>query len=159
MAATFKFYQNAEALQRNSKKFSGGPLNGSGPSPKPLIANYLLTKERKTLFVAGPPDLIDEEETFTKLTKGDPEIQKLLARQDAALNGAAGGLLWAVSATEGKRLVQIKLNAPPIWDGMAGAGGWRAHSFDDRRKSHCAQVTMFVKIICENPLSAGNECF
>ena len=39
MVATFKFYQNAKALQRNSKKISGRPLDRSGPSLKPLIEN------------------------------------------------------------------------------------------------------------------------
>jgi hypothetical protein len=87
----------------------------------------------ETLFVAGPPDLIDEEETFAKLTEGDPEVQKLLARQDAALNGAAGGILWAVSATDGTKLAEIKLDALPTWDGVIGTSGMLVLSTTDGR--------------------------
>jgi hypothetical protein len=37
----------------------------------------------------------------------------------AAYNGALGGLLLAVSATDGRKLAEYKLNAAPAWDGIA----------------------------------------
>ena len=71
-----------------------------------------------TLFVAGPPELTKTEgvgQRALKLT--DPEEAL------AAWEGKRGGLLWAVSAADGKQLAQYKLDVPPIFDGMAAAGG------------------------------------
>ena len=36
--------------------------------------------------------------------------------------GKKGGLLWAVS-TDGKKLAEHALGAPPVFDGMAAAAG------------------------------------
>ena len=48
-----------------------------------------------TLFVAGPPDAI----------------------------AAEGGLLWAISLADGKKLVEVRLDAAPVFDGLAAADG------------------------------------
>jgi hypothetical protein len=74
-----------------------------------------------TLFVAGPPDLCDEVHTWKTFVR--PETQKLLARQAAALKGAEGALLVAVSAADGKKLAERKLDSPPVFDGLVAAGG------------------------------------
>jgi outer membrane protein assembly factor BamB len=73
-----------------------------------------------TLFLAGPPDLVDEEQALKEF--GQEATQKQLARQAAALEGAEGMLLWAVSAADGKKLAELKLRSVPVFDGMAGAG-------------------------------------
>ncbi|HIN94622.1 MAG TPA: LamG domain-containing protein, partial [Planctomycetes bacterium] len=78
----------------------------------------------KTLFVAGPPDLIDEEDTFERLVKRDPQVQAVLAEQDKVLNGSKGALLRAVSAEDGQSLGEFSLPSLPVWDGMAIAGGY-----------------------------------
>ena len=57
----------------------------------------------KTLFVAGPPDVIDP---------ADPM---------AAFEGRKGGVLRAYSTTYGKKLSELKLNAPPVFDGLIAA--------------------------------------
>ena len=57
----------------------------------------------KTLLLAGPPD------------GGD------LKQLPAALEGRKGGLLWTVSSSNGKRLAELKLDSPPVFDGMAAA--------------------------------------
>jgi outer membrane protein assembly factor BamB len=44
-------------------------------------------------------------------------------QQEAALDGRDGALLWAVSAADGGKLAEYKLDAPPVFDGMAAAGG------------------------------------
>jgi len=75
----------------------------------------------KTLFVAGPPDVVDEEEAFRRI--GDAEMEAKLAEQDAVLHGARGSLLLAVSATDGKTLAEQPLDALPVFDSMAAAGG------------------------------------
>jgi len=41
----------------------------------------------------------------------------------ASYAGRKGGLLWAVSTSDGSRLAEYKLRSPPVWDGMAAAGG------------------------------------
>jgi len=41
----------------------------------------------------------------------------------ATFEGRAGGLMRTVSATDGKALAQRKLASPPVWDGLAAAGG------------------------------------
>ena len=74
-----------------------------------------------TLFIAGPPDMVDEEQVLQSLN--DPKTRSALAEQAAALDGRKGALLWAVSAADGKKLAACKLESPPVWDGMAAAGG------------------------------------
>ena len=48
-----------------------------------------------TLLVAGPPD------------EPDPK----------------GGLLWAISLADGKKLAEVRLDAPPVFDALAAANG------------------------------------
>ena len=73
------------------------------------------------LFLAGPPDVVDEEEVFAHGFAS--EVQPRLEEQVAALEGARGGLLWAVSAADGRRLAEYRLESLPTWDGMAAAAG------------------------------------
>jgi outer membrane protein assembly factor BamB len=56
------------------------------------------------LFIAGEPMKFD-----------DPSYKNYIA----AYNGELGGRLLAVSATDGKKLAEYKLNASPVWDGIA----------------------------------------
>jgi len=41
----------------------------------------------------------------------------------ATFEGRGGGLLWTLSTKEATRLAEHKLDSPPVWDGMAAAGG------------------------------------
>jgi len=88
----------------------------------PLLARAMALAGR-TLLVAGPPDIIDEESAFQALGQRDQKTVKELAEQDAALSGARGAVLRLVAAETGKTIREIKLDAPPVWDGMAVAGG------------------------------------
>jgi hypothetical protein len=75
----------------------------------------------KTLFIAGPPDIIDEEYVFT-----NPEasgVQAKLHEQTAALEGQKGASLRVVSAQDGRKITEYKLDTVPVWDGMAAADG------------------------------------
>ena len=74
-----------------------------------------------TLFVAGPPDVEDEEQSAKSLN--DPETQKKLAEQSAALKGERGALLVAVSPADGKKLAAFRLDSMPVFDGMIAANG------------------------------------
>ena len=77
----------------------------------------------KTIFLSGPPDVVDEEYAFERLTQKDKSILPLLAKQDAALEGKGGGRLFAVSTETGGQNAEIDLESPPVWDGMAVAQG------------------------------------
>ena len=88
----------------------------------PLLARAMVLTDR-TLFVAGPPDLVDEEESFRRLTLGDAGVWQELSEQDQALAGSRGGRLWAVSATDGEKQAAYELPFLPVWDGMIAAHG------------------------------------
>ena len=59
----------------------------------------------KHLFVAGAPDVVDEKDPM------------------AAFEGRKGAVLRAYSAADGKMLTELKLGAPPVFDGVIAAGG------------------------------------
>ena len=86
----------------------------------PLQARAMVLANQ-TLFVAGPPDVADEEKAFYRLDQAG--VQEQLARQSAALEGKEGALLWAVDTSNGEKLATFKLDSPPVWDGMAAARG------------------------------------
>ena len=59
----------------------------------------------RRLLVAGTPDRIDPEDPL------------------ATFEGKGGGLLWVMSGADGKKLSELSLGSPPVWDGMALANG------------------------------------
>ncbi len=74
-----------------------------------------------TLFVAGPPDTIDEEQVYANY----PAVaggKELLAQREA-IEGRGGGILLAVRAADGQTLAERELDAPPAWDALIAAGG------------------------------------
>lgn len=75
------------------------------------------------LFIAGPPDLIDEEATFRQLSQKDQAVDQLLATQDAAIQGKQGGQLVTVNSETGEILHTLPLQGLPSWDGLAAARG------------------------------------
>ena len=86
----------------------------------PMIVRGMVLAN-KTLFIAGPPDLVDEEKAARDLT--NPEVQAALRAQDDALAGRKGALLWGVSATDGRKLSELRLDSPPTFDGMIASQG------------------------------------
>jgi hypothetical protein len=88
----------------------------------PLLAQAMI-KADETLFVAGPPDRMDEEATLQKLIQRNPAVEQQLADQTSALAGGQGGILRAVSAADGSTLSEIHFEGLPVWDGMAAANG------------------------------------
>lgn len=88
----------------------------------PLIAQGIAIAD-KTLFVMGPPDVLDEEVAFERLRAGDPRIQETLAHQDASFSGERGAKLMAFNVQDGKTLSELTLDALPVWDGLAVANG------------------------------------
>jgi hypothetical protein len=58
-----------------------------------------------TLFVAGPPDEVDPAQPY------------------ATFDGQSTASLWAIATKDGRKLAETPLPSPPVWDGMAAAGG------------------------------------
>ncbi|MEA1950592.1 MAG: PQQ-binding-like beta-propeller repeat protein, partial [Planctomycetota bacterium] len=86
----------------------------------PLHARAMVLAD-KILFVAGPADMIDEDEAINNIA--DPELQEKLRQQIEALRGKRGAELLAISADDGKILARRSLDSPPTWDSMAAADG------------------------------------
>jgi len=77
----------------------------------------------KTVLVAGPPDKLDEEYAFERMTQKDPEIFKQLAEQDASLDGKRGGKMLGISSDTGETTHEFNIDSPPVWDGLVVARG------------------------------------
>jgi len=81
------------------------PEHASRWSIKVPLRAVAMVVAGQTLLVAGPPDAVDADDPW------------------AALDGRKGGLLRAISAADGRMLGELELDAPPVYDGMAAAGG------------------------------------
>ena len=62
-----------------------------------------MVKAGDILFVAGPPDVLDPNDPY------------------AAFEARKGAQIVAVSAEDGKKLAEYKLESPPVFDGMITA--------------------------------------
>ncbi len=96
--------------------------------PVPLLVRAMVlagasesSGEPTALFIAGPPALAEETKVYKLLPT--PDAEKALAQQEAALAGKKGGLLLAVAPADGRILSKVELRSPPVWDGLAAAGG------------------------------------
>ena len=69
----------------------------------------------RTLYVAGPPDVVDPADPME------------------AFDGRKGGVLRAYSSTHGELLSEIRLKAPPVFDGMIAAADRLYLSLTDGR--------------------------
>ncbi len=69
----------------------------------PVRASAMLAAQ-STLFVAGTPDVVPADDPW------------------AAIEGRKGGVMWVVATDTGKKLAEYKLDAPPVWNGLATAG-------------------------------------
>jgi outer membrane protein assembly factor BamB len=97
---------NEPTLPEAAARRERGSMSRSGP-PKwsvnvPVRARAMVLAE-SVLFLAGPPDVIDPDDPY------------------GAFEGRKGGLLWAVSATDGQRTAEYQLDAPPVFDGLIAA--------------------------------------
>jgi outer membrane protein assembly factor BamB len=86
----------------------------------PLLVRAMVLAN-KTLFIAGPPVVVDEQKVWGYLPESP--IRAQLDEQSAALEGQKGALLWVVSASNGEKLAEYNLESVPVWDGMVAANG------------------------------------
>jgi len=80
-----------------------------------------MTKAAGTLFIAGPPDVDDQEYSFDHF--GDRRVQARLRQQSLCFAGKMGGLMRVVTPATGDTLAEYRLSVPPVWDGMIAANG------------------------------------
>ncbi|UCE46610.1 MAG: PQQ-like beta-propeller repeat protein, partial [Phycisphaerales bacterium] len=83
------------------------------------VNSMVLTEN--ALFVAGPPDVVDEEQSVKTLLETD--THKKLAEQSAAFEGKRGAVLVAVSRDDGKELASYRLDFVPRFDGLIATNG------------------------------------
>ena len=122
---------------KNALAFTGKvAAGGKGGGPKkpdtyvqhkwakdvPVYARAMLLADRK-LIIAGPRDVINEHETFERISGRDKTVENELAKQDDILQGKEGALLLIIDADGGDVLQQIELPTLPIWDSLATAKG------------------------------------
>ena len=99
--------QDCLKTERNGKK-SLEMAEGTWSRHIPLTGKAMVLAG-EVVFVAGTPACFPPDHPVEKY--------------EAAYEGKLGGLLWAVSAADGNKLAEHKLDAPPAWDGLAAAGG------------------------------------
>ncbi|MHC4116078.1 MAG: outer membrane protein assembly factor BamB family protein [Planctomycetota bacterium] len=96
-------------LDSVSRGFGADKGIGYTRAEMPVWTNWLdvriraMVKAGDTLFVAGAPDVLDEDDPY------------------AAFEGRKGARLVAVSPEDGKELSQIELQSPPVFDGLIAA--------------------------------------
>jgi len=88
---------------------------------RPPFEAHALVLAGETLVAAGPPKLLDQTQAFLHLD--DPKTQAALEAHAAALAGKKGAMLWVLSARDGSKQTERPLESPPVFDGMAAAGG------------------------------------
>ena len=86
---------------------------------QPALVARAMTIAGDTLFIAGPPDLVDERQAYHH--PDDPGVQAKLERQAEAYEGRAGGQLWVLTKAAGNVINRYTLNTVPVFDGMAAA--------------------------------------
>ncbi len=94
-------------------------LAWSDGEPDLLVRAMVLAGDR--LVVAGPRDMLDEEAAVAR--RFEKDVQKAIAAQMAALQGKDGARVRIVSTEDGATQGEVVLDALPVWDGMAAAGG------------------------------------
>ena len=114
---------DAKAKRRGKTQASAGRIQHLWELAKPeLLANAMVLAGRN-LFLAGPPDVADEEKTFDFVFGANDDINRQMRLQEDAWQGKEGALLWVVSADTGQKLSEYKIGGIPVWDGMIAANG------------------------------------
>jgi hypothetical protein len=84
-----------------------------------VVRAMVLTDD--VLFLAGTPAYISETDAIARYESD--EVKQQIEQHDASLKGEKGGVLWAVSTEDGRRLAEYGLDVAPVFDGMIAAGG------------------------------------
>jgi hypothetical protein len=87
----------------------------------PPLLVHAMVLANNTLFIAGPPYIVNENDIFGKFHTY--QTQAKIKWQVDALHGMEGSILQAVSASDGKKLAEYRLKSLPIFDGLIAAKG------------------------------------
>ena len=90
-------------------------------STKIPLAVRAMVKTGDVLYLAGPPDVLNEDIVFQEVHLASAE--PVVAKQDAAYKGKLGSILYAVDAGSGERLASMALEEVPQFDGLIAANG------------------------------------
>ena len=85
---------------------AGVPFDWTAPLP---LRPRAMVRAGEHLLIGGMPDTFDPKRPSESAS--------------AAFEGQEGGLLHVMSSKDGKILGRVQLESPPVWDGMAAAGG------------------------------------
>ena len=118
----------AGGRRRRSPGPVANPRNFKWSMEVPILVRGMVLAD-KILFIAGPRDVMDETARGVRRTQAP-------LKQEEALSGKSGGVLWAVSAEDGRKLHEVVLDAPPVFDGLAAANG-RLYLTAVDGKVHC----------------------
>lgn len=118
VVAQGKFGQALRFTGRASATASDFLVRHNWTQDVPLFARGMVLAGG-TLFIAGPPDLLDEQQAFRQID--DPSIKQNLEAQSASYKGQKGAILMAVSAADGRTLAQYDLDNPPVFDGLVAS--------------------------------------
>ncbi|HEC02619.1 MAG TPA: hypothetical protein ENI81_03685 [Phycisphaerales bacterium] len=105
--------------QHSAKELTAVGYQWRKEDPSLLAKSMVLTNN--VLFVAGPPNLVNEEKVWDN--PDDVALKRKLAAQSRAWQGQRGAVLRAVSTSDGKPLAEYDLGALPVFDGTICAGG------------------------------------
>ena len=103
-AGTIKGIEDSKARGKKRRAAATDNPVGRWSGNIPLTGKAMVLAD-DVVFVAGTPAVFPED-----------DLHK-------AYEGRMGGILWAASAVDGKKLAEYKLDSPPVWDGMAAANG------------------------------------
>lgn len=99
---------------KKKRRFSRQTPDVVWSEPDSLIIRAMV-KAGDRLIVAGPPDLGKRDSTILQF-RNEPEAL-------AGFMGEKGVFLRVVSATDGKKVSECRLDAMPVFDGMSAANG------------------------------------
>ncbi len=135
----FRLFSVDRSLPRPERKPAAGKRR-RGPTAAfairwsveiPLLVRAMV-KADDTIFACGPADIVNEPEFRMR----QPDKLEQLKKQAELFTGSDGSVLWAVSAKDGAKIRETKLDVLPVFDGMIAAGG------------HLFMSTVDGKVVC-----------
>ena len=127
-------YDRDEASQNKDRNPQIRDLEYRWTRRVPLLVKALVVAD-DTMFIAGPPDAIEGQ-----AKTGDERLQLRDAKEAvAAWKGKKGGVLCAVSCSNGEILSRNKLKSIPAFGGMAAAEGRLYISCEDGTLMCCGK--------------------
>ena len=108
-----------QLAQLPREKLTGLKYHWEDPTPEIMVKAMVLAGDN--LFMAGPPDVVDEKEMWGK--SHTDEYQRKMKEQNDALQGKQGSRLWAVSRKTGEKLAEVDLDVLPAFNGLIAADG------------------------------------